>query len=235
MDASVDKVLFLDCDMIIKADIQALWEIDISEYFLGAIEDGGVESNTKFGFGIKRSIGIPADEKYFNAGVLLINLNKWREHNIGHKVIRFISERKGSLFLADQDALNAVLYGKWLQLPIAWNQHPTYYDVVKKKGICREDIIETVKRPLIIHYSQKSKPWNYMDDHPLKYEYEKYLKMSPWKDYIPKDRNSLNIALKRLINTTIGRTFFKCIQGVKCNYSKLQGFIWMQKHRIMNN
>ncbi|WP_084797857.1 glycosyltransferase family 8 protein [Neobacillus mesonae] len=69
----------------------------------------------------KAPLSIPAEYTYFNAGVLLMNLQKWRENKISSQVIQYIKEHPKLIKLMDQDALNAVLYDKCLKLEPKWN------------------------------------------------------------------------------------------------------------------
>ena len=57
-----------------------------------------------------------------------------------------------------------------------------------------QEYLESNKNPSIIHYTGSSKPWQYLNKHPLKNEYYKYLKRTCWKKYIPKDKNIKNVS-----------------------------------------
>jgi lipopolysaccharide biosynthesis glycosyltransferase len=154
---NVQKALYLDCDLIIEGDITELWRIDISDYFLAAIEDiTGIDR--------KRALSIPNSSPYFNSGVMLLNLKKWRENNISSKVLNFIKHNHSKIVWWDQDALNAILYDKWLKLDNEWNlqTHAHSSQVI----------------PKIIHYSSQIKPWN--GNPPFKERYYEYLSRTLW-------------------------------------------------------
>ncbi len=178
VDASIDKVLYLDCDLVIKEDISKLWNIDISSYYLAAVEDTGVENCTIF-HDTKNRLKIPAEKKYFNSGVMVINLLLWRKDQIHHKIVDFITHNPDKIVLADQDGLNAFLFDKWLPLPIRWNQQPFLYEMVQKNT--DPGFIEAINNPGIIHFCGESKPWDYTGEHPLKKEYANYLAMTEWE------------------------------------------------------
>jgi len=178
---NVKKVLYLDCDIIVKGDISELYNTNIDNYFFAAVEDEGFIS--KF----FSKLEIAKNEKYFNAGVMLMNLDKWRETNINKTIINFINEKREQLESHDQDAINSILYGKWLNLPYKYNVTTTIPD--------NHQINNDV---LIVHYTGP-KPWNYLCLHPLKNEYFNYLKKTPWnesKKY--KDKSIKNIIIKFL-------------------------------------
>ncbi|WP_082252863.1 glycosyltransferase [Bacillus sp. FJAT-27251] len=157
-----DKVLYLDSDIIVKGDITKLWKTDISQYYLGAVEDPWI----KTGDPRNEDLLMPSDSKYFNAGVLLINLKKWRKHRIKNKIIEFIKTYSSNIKYCDQDALNAVLYDQWLPLDSKWNfQTPHLSDPSLKI------------KPAIIHYTGDNKPWISYSTHPLKKIYLKYKRL----------------------------------------------------------
>lgn len=189
LDSSIKKVIYLDCDLIVKEDISKLWNIDISKYFIAAVETSKFNRHT--------DLQMPINSRYFNSGVMLINLEKWRQYNIGEKVRNFIINNSEKLINLDQDALNAILYNKWKELPLKWNQPTNIFEIEKNEtNFSKKDFDEAIKNPSIIHYTTSSKPWHYMNEHPLKKEYYEYLKKTPWKKYSPPDRNVINILKK---------------------------------------
>lgn len=156
LNEKTDKVIYLDCDIIVKADITELWNIDIDKYLLGAVEDFWVRRNSP--------LSMSSGSAYFNAGVLLINLKKWREEHIKDKVIEFIKTNSAKVKFCSQDPLNAILRDKWLQLDPKWNYMPHYLNYPGLRNI----------KPAIIHYAGLKKPWK--DNCRLKEEYFKYRK-----------------------------------------------------------
>ncbi len=161
LSRDITKALYLDSDMIVMEDISKLWNINIDDYFLAAVEESGIKNNRK------ESLSIPTECSYFNAGLLLINLQKWRENNVSAQVIQFIKENPTVIKLMDQDALNAVLYDKWLKLDPKWN----YTSDIQKR--------HQIDNPAIIHFTGKYKPWKF--EHPFKQEYVNYLNSSQWE------------------------------------------------------
>lgn len=178
LDNSIEKALYLDCDLIIKEDISKLWNTDISQHHLAAVVDLGIDSGDYF-TDTKIRLGIPDRYHYFNSGVMLINLALWRRDNIHQRVIEFITSNPDRIVVCEQDGLNAILFDKWLSLPLTWNQQPHVYTLIKRSK--DPDYIEAINNPSIIHYIGQSKPWQYSDAHPLKKEYYKYLALTEWK------------------------------------------------------
>lgn len=160
LDKKIEKVIYLDSDIVVKEDITLLWNINIEDYYLGAVE-------VEYLSGRKKHLSIPKSYSYFNSGVLIINLKKWREHNITNKIIQFVKRKSKSIRFPDQDGMNATLYDKWMKLDHKWN-YTTYRH---SQGL--------PITPAIIHFTGKEKPWN--SNHPLKTEYFKYYSMINWK------------------------------------------------------
>lgn len=158
LNEKIQKVIYLDSDIIVKTDITKLWNINIDNYFLAAVEDFWVKDSRN------RYLSMPRETKYFNAGVLLINLKKWREKHIKNKVIEFIKTKSSRIKFCSQDPLNAILYDKWLQLEPKWNFMPHYLAYPDLKNI----------KPAIIHYAGLKKPWK--ANFRLKEEYYQYRK-----------------------------------------------------------
>jgi len=206
IDSSIKKVIYLDCDLIIREDISKLWYTDISEYFLAAVENPN--------FNRYADLKIPVNSKYFNAGVMLINLEKWRQYNISTQVIEFIKNNSEKIVLWDQDGLNAILYNKWKKLHPKWNQQTIMFELVASETNFREEEFnEAIKNPSIIHYSTSSKPWHYMNEHPLKSEYYKYLRKTPWKKYLPPDKNISNTS-KKIIKKILPNSMVNLIRNI---------------------
>lgn len=167
LDDSIEKVIYLDSDIIVNHDIIGLWNVNIDNYFLAAVQDVGLcASKTR-----RRILSIPLRAGYFNSGVLVLNLTKWRENNTANIVIDYAKNNPRKLRSIDQDALNAILFDKWLKLPPKWN----YISARIRLG-------KIIKDPAIIHFTGKNKPWNH-SGHPLKYEYFRYLKSTKWDKY----------------------------------------------------
>lgn len=207
VDDSVRKVIYLDCDMVIKGDICQLWENDVSEYFVAAVEDVGIDIGGDFATTVKKCIGISRKGKYFNAGVLLINLDKWRADNTSETIRNYLIDNREKIHFADQDGLNAVFKDRWLKLPMEWNQQADILDLLQRNRIDRSDVMKAALNPMIIHYTKQVKPWHYKYCHPLKEEYQRYLRLTPWNGAAP-NITIIDVLGKFLGNTPIGRGFY---------------------------
>lgn len=189
----VDKLLYLDVDMVINGSIKELYDQDIENYYVAAVEDAWRDR------AYCNKLGMSKDAKYFNAGVLVANLKKWREENLFDAFIAYERNSKVELESHDQDIFNAIFDGKWKRLPLKFNQYEKNPDLDKEKLLqcfTKEEILEARKQPIIVHYIGGRKPWHYRNEHIQKTLYWKYLKMTPYKEYKPSDKTLKNIISK---------------------------------------
>lgn len=162
LSEDINKALYLDCDLVVTKDISPLWTTDIEDFHLGAVESSVYKKLINY-------ISLPAGSSYFNSGVFLLNLDKWRKDNITEKILQYKEENPDKDRFLDQDALNAVLYDKWLKLHYTWNYTTGHWKRRKSYPI---------STPAIIHFTTRKKPWN--SNHPFKKEYYKYVSISDW-------------------------------------------------------
>lgn len=133
-----DQALYLDCDIVVTRDLSEIFAVDLGSYPLGAVRDLGGE--VYFG------------EQIFNSGVLLINVNYWRENDIAGQLIEMTDNLHDKVTQDDQSILNMLFENRWVELPFAYNcitLHTTFSDYEPEKGLY----------PPVIHYLTERKPW----------------------------------------------------------------------------
>lgn len=170
----VDKALYLDTDIVVTQDIKAMYATNISNAFLAAVINPRVYKNFE--------LEMKDKAKYFNAGVMLINMESWRLYNVSEKVIEFIYRKPEVIQFADQDGLNSVINGNWVEL------HPKYNlqtALLNEEFAADSTIKEAIDSPVDIHYTGSSKPWHLGNTHPCKHLYWKYLRRTPYKYSLP--------------------------------------------------
>ncbi|MBD2493031.1 glycosyltransferase family 8 protein [Nostoc sp. FACHB-280] len=190
--SNIDKVLFLDSDMIIRQSIDELWQKNIDNYSHAATIAVGMDEHPT-------AIGLPKNSLYFNAGLMLINLKYWRDFNIFDRGCELISQQPEKLQWHDQDTLNILLHNSWLPIDLIWNSQvfmddkelpisSVYHDRYEKLNYAKAK-----SDPKIVHFvgGGSAKPWHYACKHPFKHEYAKYLQDTPWKDTVPIGKPSL--------------------------------------------
>ncbi|MDX2254106.1 MAG: glycosyltransferase family 8 protein [Pseudanabaenaceae cyanobacterium bins.39] len=225
-DQSVTKVLYLDADMVVKDDIYQIWNIDISDYYAAAVDT--LEFDNRY-----LSLGIPLNSLYFCSGLILINLQKWREDHIMQKVISFIQNNQDNIQMWDQDSLNAILCSRWLPLPLKWNQQSNFFDSrLYQKYKSNDDYMEAIANPSIIHYTGSHKPWHYVDNHPYKMDYYKYLSLTPWHEYKPK--KNIKLIIKRLIKIYMPKFLLLTIKRFFSNQQKANSDRSLTKSTFIN-
>jgi lipopolysaccharide biosynthesis glycosyltransferase len=181
----VEKVIYLDCDLIVLGNLKEIWNIDIKSSYLLAAQDTGIQYvSAENGLVNYRELDIPPETKYFNSGVLVINLQQWRQDEICWQVISYIEKNLSSIRWHDQDALNAVLFGHWQELPPWWNQIPAIYDFQSwQESPFPQDVYErTVHQPDIVHFATGQKPWNSFDHRDAELFYQ-YLDRTAWQGW----------------------------------------------------
>jgi len=151
-----DKILYLDCDVIIRQDMVALYrDTDIGDNYLAAIYEAPIEGQAER----IKALGCTPGQ-YFNSGVLLMNLRQMREESVSERLLRACE--KEYMEFPDQDALNQVCQGRVLPLNPVYNSIRTFFLPQYKKDFCiiySEDLWKQVQHKGNIHYTG-GKPWN---------------------------------------------------------------------------
>lgn len=179
LSVDIDKVLYLDCDLLVRGNLAELWEQDITGFAVGVVRDA-VSSDIRYYNRLQYDIC----KGYFNAGVLLINLQYWREKDIAIKVLNFIREFPDRCESWDQDGLNYVLQDEKKWLPMKYNVQTAFYFDTSSLLIDRifwVEINEAIRNPLILHYTYGIKPWMQNCNHPYRNEYLNYLYLTKWR------------------------------------------------------
>jgi lipopolysaccharide biosynthesis glycosyltransferase len=183
IDRETGIILYIDSDMVVNGGITHIFDLDIRNYALAAVEAPPIEYDHRM------QLSLPYDAQYFNSGLMLVNLDYWRKHDSEEHLLCF-AKKKRYVFFHDQDALNMVFRNQWFSLHPIWNKlhmcinyHP-YFANQSDKYIFK-------KQPLIIHYAADFKPWYSFHFLPYKRVYYRFLEMTPWKGTKPlKFRNN---------------------------------------------
>lgn len=193
LPSNINKVIYLDCDMIVRHHLKDLWSIDISEYAVGGVPDMN-EGNIQ----IYNRLKYDYSDGYFNSGMLLINLDYWRREDVKAQFLDFASENADKLVYPDQDILNYVFRKRKLVLPLKYNFQDGFVRVFPCTFFSwkyEEEIKESARDPYIIHYTTKNKPWIQPCNNPYKNEFFKYRALTEWRN-TPLTRRSTSIAQK---------------------------------------
>lgn len=179
----IDKVLYLDCDVIVNGSLSELWNTDISDYAVA-----GVRDRINDYIRVYNRLDYQMCEGYINSGMMLINLKRWREDDFFKKAQQLACEKGASVLKNhDQDIINAIYHGQILMLPFRYNLLEYYLYVEEWLYLDRKyypEIVEACKTPAIIHFCMPQKPWHYECINPFKELYYKYRKMTPWPEVV---------------------------------------------------
>ena len=172
----IHRILYLDGDMIVRHSLSDLWNMDIECYPLGAVHDMAEPLNAA-------RLGLSS---YFNAGMLLINLDYWRDNHCLESFLAYIGENEEKILLHDQDVLNGVFASLVEWLPLTYNFQNGFILAQPHKQynpLLQSEIDAYKIDPVIIHYTVYNKPWNVACFHPYREEWRKYQRQTQWKDY----------------------------------------------------
>ena len=206
LPTDIEKVLYLDCDIIVCGDISYLWKIDLENYAVAAISDlkimplNGIHSQT---------LSMSYDLAYFNSGFMLVNLSYWRRYNLERRLLTFLKTH--IVVFHDQDALNYVLKGKWFMLPPqACCLNMVLYKLLYFKT--KKDFYEYRKNRKVIHFVSDLKPWHDLLCYPNKNLFISYLNLTPWADtFEPVGVMRCTHAYLRMLNIIVRNYYFRII------------------------
>ena len=138
------KALYLDCDLVLETDVAQLYDVELGTNLVGAVPDGMVGSIAEMALYVRNRLGFENPEKYFNAGVLLMNLEAMRAEGFTGIFLELLGRVKFQV-AQDQDYLNVICRDRVTYLGYEWNTMPS--------GI-------QAAQPKLIHYNLDGKPWH---------------------------------------------------------------------------
>ena len=149
MFPEIEKAIYIDSDTVVQGDISELYDVDISDYDLAACHEQAMVQEDVFGTYAEKCLGIDRN-RFFNAGVLLINTVSFRKNNILGRFVKLLSVYNCRV-TQDEDYLNILCSDRVLFLPQSWNSE-VFGQMLDSAENCK-----------IIHYIMVSKPWHYAD------------------------------------------------------------------------
>ena len=190
LPADLDKILYLDADLVVMGSLQELYDRDLTNYLVAARGNRVVTQ--------KKRLSLQGNY-YFNAGVLLINLADWRSSRIMEQCLTFLRDYPHIAKFHDQDALNKVIDGQFLNLDPKWNSLVDLY----------QGNSEQTSESVIVHFVGSLKPWYVWCIAPERELYWSYLKQSPWSKTTPEFPRSF----KQLL--AAGKSLFKQVRNIR--------------------
>ncbi len=171
------RMLYLDCDIIVVGNIKNLVNTEMGDFAAAAVIDGSSNTRNRE----KLILNMPTNSHYFNSGVFLVDLDRWRDRGYSDKILSYARLNRDKINYADQGPINKVCWKDIIPLSEKYNfgVHAT-----------------TDEKPVILHYCGP-KPWLYIDTPGLEY-YEFYRKRTPFLFERPKKRKFENIVFVKL-------------------------------------
>lgn len=185
---NVDRILYLDSDIIVTQNLLDLYNTNLDKKVIACVQDCVSIAH-------KQSLGIQREDVYFNAGVLLINMNNWRTAHVGKILIEDFLSGGFAYKLADQDLLNKNLKNDKCIISLKYNYQSWFRafsiaQIEKYMGqgsvdyFSEKDINDAKNDYSIIHFNMSLiiRPWFRNSNDPLKHEFLKYRDLSPWRN-----------------------------------------------------
>ena len=200
----LDRVLYLDSDLLVRDDLCRVWETDLEGACCAAVPDiacpfiDARQADCNFRRSAPylatlapvrnwRQLGLNPAAEYFNSGVMLLDLNAWRSERLDEAFLKCLAENRPYIWCWDQYALNVVLAGRWKALPLRWNQgtHVFEYPSIAHTPLDPTAFREALDNPAVIHFTTEFKPWSFRSRHPHREAFFAALRETAWSDWRP--------------------------------------------------
>jgi len=180
----VEKLLYLDCDTLVADSLEELWNTPLEDYYIAGVHD---TVDVYF----QKVIGFAPEISYINAGVLLINLKRWREDGLEARFGEFIRGLNGQVPHHDQGTINGVCGESRLLLPVRYNLTSNLYSFsvhtieriyFLKRYYTQTEMDAALCSPGIIHFTSGlvGRPWEEGCIHPERERFLSVMRQTPW-------------------------------------------------------
>ncbi|HII3778114.1 TPA: glycosyltransferase family 8 protein [Pasteurella multocida] len=173
---NLNKIIYLDVDVLVFNSLEMLWNVDVNNFLTAACYDSFIENEKSEH---KKSISMSDKEYYFNAGVMLFNLDEWRKMDVFSRALDLLAMYPNQMIYQDQDILNILFRNKVCYLDCRFNFMPNQLERIKQyhKGkLSNLHSLEKTTMPVVIsHYCGTQKAWHADCKHFNAYFYQKIL------------------------------------------------------------
>jgi len=204
LPTSINRVIYLDADLLVCADLARLWDCDLGDHLCLAAQDcaapyldasqvlanyercrrylGSAWPVPNF-----RELRLSPQAAYFNAGVMLVDLARWRTEDLSARLLACLGEHREHVLWWDQYALNVVLAGRCGPLDLRWNQgsHAFIYPSWQQSPFDRETYARFRDDPYIVHFTTRFKPWRPLCPHPWSKQFFECVDRTQWAHWRP--------------------------------------------------
>lgn len=191
----VERLIYLDSDLLVLDRLAPLWQTDLAGNHLGAVSNVFQHDHVDR----PAQIGLPSEQAYFNAGVLLMDLGAMRRDGCTERLRTFAVENASRLSWRDQDALNLVLGGSRLHLHPRWNLMNSIMSFENVGEVFGDGPVAEAKRdPAIRHFEgpELNKPWHPRCERRMRSRYTQLRQRTPWP--VPRSASPAGRLLARL-------------------------------------
>lgn len=196
----LDRILYLDVDIIVLESLLPLWQTELGDQLLGAVTNVFQEDHLSH---LDR-LGVAGPEVYFNTGVMLMHLAEMRRSGSTRAVLDWAGANHDKLRLPEQDALNVVLGARRLPLHPRWNCMNSILQFPWAADLLGADAVEEARRrPAIRHFEGPSvnKPWHYLCERGMRELYVSHRRQTPWPRVKAEGVTPRNV-VRRLVRAT---------------------------------
>lgn len=209
----VERVLYMDADTVVNDSLGELLNVDLQGKAIGMVLDSLGESH-------KRQIGLADSDDYYNSGVILFDMKRWKEEWYSKRIADHVTGRRSHYPAPDQDLLNVVCKGDILRLGAEYNFQPAhaafsdkhYYSAMRPRKYYSRHELEMARKRIVIYHCFRflgEFPWNQGNLHPHNEIFDEYLRKSPWADYEKKAaENSIIIKFEKVLYRLLPKVLF---------------------------
>ncbi|MCU1276448.1 MAG: glycosyl transferase family 8 [Bryobacterales bacterium] len=204
LPGTLDRILFLDADLLVLDDLAQLWEISMGDRALAAAPDAAIPlCCSPRGVKKRDEWGISEDAVYFNCGVMLVRLSGWRERDVTRRACGYLQKVGRQVDFLHQEALNAILWDDWLPLESRWNL------LGSMAGRPYEQSGSGAwRQPGIVHFAGRFKPWRARIGGPFDQHYRAFLSRAT--QWVPAVKPTLRDKLLSLYDRHLRNSLYGC-------------------------
>ena len=225
----VDKLMYFDSDIMVRADISEIYQENIEGYYFAAVEDGNNKELAK------RLWGNDTTSDYFNSGVLVMNCKLLRSNSYMQKIKSQIEMNVNKYIIADQDVINDTFKDKIKKLNITWNfHHGKFFESRAFIFPDKEEFSAIMNNPNIWHLTGPNKPWLAGIEHRGQREYLFYKRFTPFYQIFKFQKYKYNDCTREVLSIYDKVIYLKeynknynlyHILGIKIHFKKKTNFL----------
>jgi len=209
LPAKVERALYLDADTVVVRNLAELWTTPLDGAFCAAVQEvlhpvlepGDVYDRPLHCMTMPhvdprpipnyRDLGLRGTLPYFNAGIMLVNVPRWREQHVAVRGLECLRQNAGQVRYWDQYALNVLFAGQWKLLDPRWNQNSHVFRLPdwKLSHYSQQELWAVQHDPWIVHFTNSPKPWDQECNHPYRELFFQQLDQTAWAGWRPQNRS----------------------------------------------